>query len=133
MRSSGGYSNQDSGQIDIIVADLCQMLASPDTRAGLEVVAKKLAAVRADGRPRPIKSRRIRRHRPGWILDQVVAVMADHAKPMRAIEVHAAIEARLGETVSKDSVNSCLLTKASGEAPLFIRLARGRYGRPPAP
>lgn len=104
------------------------MLVSPEIREGLEVVAKKLAAVRAGGgRPRPIKSRRTRRYRPGWILDQVLAVMTDQVRPMRAIEVHAAIEARFGETVSKESVNSCLSIKANGEAPLFIRVARGRY------
>lgn len=128
MRPSGGYSNQDSGEIEKIVVELRAVLASEEFRAGLEVIARKLAVLRANGgRLRPIESRRMRRRRPGWILDAVLAVMTDQARPMRVSEVHAAVEAHLGETVSRDSVNWCLSARAGGPGSLFIRVARGRY------
>ena len=53
--------------------------------------------------------------------------MADQAGPMRVAQVHVAVEALLGEAVSKDSVSWCLSTGVHGKEPLFARVARGRY------
>jgi hypothetical protein len=53
--------------------------------------------------------------------------MADQAGPMRVAQVHAAVEALLGEAVSKDSVSWCLSTGVRRQERLFVRVARGRY------
>jgi hypothetical protein len=41
---------------------------------------------------------------------------------MRVEEVHTAVEALLGEAVSKDSVSLCLSTGVHRKEPLFARL-----------
>jgi hypothetical protein len=46
---------------------------------------------------------------------------------MRVAQVHAAVEALLGETVSKDSVSWCLSAGVHRKERLFVRVARGRY------
>ena len=46
---------------------------------------------------------------------------------MRPMQVHAAIEALLGEAVSPDSVSWALAWDVRGPAPRFVRVARGRY------
>jgi hypothetical protein len=46
---------------------------------------------------------------------------------MRFTQVHAAVEALLGEPVSSDSVGWVLSSDVGGPAPLFVRVARGRY------
>jgi hypothetical protein len=128
MRRSGGYWNQDSGAIDKVVSELLAALAAQEARSGLSYLAKKLAGLRAsDAQPRAIMSRRQRPRRPGWVLDAVREVMADQAGPMRVAQVHAAVEALLGEAVSKDSVSWCLSAGAQRKERLFLRIARGRY------
>lgn len=70
MQASGGYSNQDSGSVDGLVADVLAALADEEARAGLSRLAKKLARLRAsDAQPRTIVSRRRRIRRPGWVHD----------------------------------------------------------------
>jgi hypothetical protein len=46
---------------------------------------------------------------------------------MRTVQVRAAVEAALGEQVSENSVSWVLASHAAGTAPLFVRVARGRY------
>jgi hypothetical protein len=128
MRARASKSNQDSGPIDKILSELLMVLAAQEARSGLSRLAKKLASLRAsDARPRVITSRRLRSHRPGWVLDAVREVMADQAGPMRVAHVHTAVEAVLGETVSANSVSWVLASHSAGPSPLFVRVARGRY------
>jgi hypothetical protein len=128
VRASGSKSNQDSGVIDKIVSELLAALAAQEARSGLSRLAEKLAGLRvSDAQPRAITSRRLRPRRPGWVLDAVRNVMADHAGPMRVAHVHAAVEASLGETVSANSVSWVLASHSAGPSPLFVRVARGRY------
>jgi|GEM_PF-7077779 hypothetical protein len=42
-------------------------------------------------------------------------------------EAQVAVEALLGHSVSRNSVNSCLSTGARGVPPSFERVAPGRY------
>ncbi len=49
---------------------------------------------------------------------------------MQARDVHARVEALLGETVRWASVKATLAGNLAGPAPRFVRLARGRYGVP---
>lgn len=65
--------------------------------------------------------------RAGWVVEAVVRVLADRGEPMQAKEVHAAVEALLGEPVRWPSVRHALASNVRGRSPRFIRLARGRY------
>ena len=104
------------------------VLSNHQNQASLAHLANRLAGLRASGaRPRPVTSRRLRPHRPGWVLDAVLQVLADQAEPMRVTHVHATIEKLLGQTVSKDSVSWCLSTGVRGKKPRFERVAYGCY------
>jgi hypothetical protein len=121
-------SNQDSGAIDKIVSELLAGLAVQEARLGLSRLAEKLAGLRAsDAQPRAITSRRLRPRRPGWVLNAVREVLADRAGPMRLMDIHAAMEHKLGQSVSKESVSWCLRMGTCGLDPQFVRVARGRY------
>jgi hypothetical protein len=108
--------------------DLIGVLSNYELQGSLERVAKKLAAIRASNEPRrrPVACRR-EPHRHGWLLKAVVQVLADRAEPMRAREVHAAVEALLGERVGWSSVKMALASNVLGSSPRFVRIARGRY------
>ncbi len=51
---------------------------------------------------------------------------------MLARDVHARVETLLGEPVRWTSVRATLAGNLKGPAPRFARVARGRYGVPPA-
>jgi hypothetical protein len=130
MQANGGKSNQGATSVDAAVGDALAALSAPEVRVRLACLAKKLAVLRAsESSPRAIMSRRRRARRPGWVLDAVCRVLEDHSAggPMRPIVVHAAVEALIGEKVSKDSVNWVLTSHSAGPSPLFCRVARGRY------
>jgi len=57
----------------------------------------------------------------------IVKVLADREEPMRAKEIHAAVEALVGEPVGWSSVKQALASHVSGSSPKFVRVARGRY------
>jgi len=46
---------------------------------------------------------------------------------MRAKDIHAAVEALIGEPVAWSSVKQALASHVSGPSPCFVRIARGRY------
>ncbi len=91
-------------------------------------MARKLAAIRVGDEPRrrPVV-RRQRPRRPGWVLKAVVHVLADRDEPMRAKDIHAAVEAALGEPVAASSIKTALIANASGSSPRLVRVAPGRY------
>jgi hypothetical protein len=135
MQARASKSNQGSASVEALVPEVLAALAAPETRWRLERLAKKLVVLRAsDSPPRTIRSRRRRPRRPGWVLDAVCRVLADHATgPMRPVSVHAAVEVLIGEKVSKDSVSWVLSSHSVGPSPLFVRVARGRYALATAP
>jgi len=91
-------------------------------------LTEKLAAVRANGAlPRVVASQRLRSRRPGWVIDALVQVLGGRGEPMRAREIHAAVEAMLGEAVAWSSVRGALASNVSGSSPRFVRVARGWY------
>jgi hypothetical protein len=61
------------------------------------------------------------------VLQGVVRVLEQHREPMQAREVHAAVEALLGESVRWGSVKACLAANVAGASPRFVRVAPGRY------
>ena len=77
----------------------------------------------------PIGSRH-RRH--DWVLEAVLGVLAERSEPMRARDVHGAVEALLGEPVRWGSVKKCLSSNVTGTSPRFVRVARGLYAIRPA-
>lgn len=111
-----------------ILVQATTVLSNQEVQSSLSHLARKLARLRAsDAPPRAITSRRRRVRRPGWVRDAVVHVLADQGEPMRFTDVHAAVEALLGEPVSSDSVGWVLSSDVRGPAPRFVRVARGRY------
>jgi hypothetical protein len=90
-----------------------------------------------EGPPRPPRRRSVQpsrgrtlaaRHtRTGRSIGAIVRVLADRQEPMQAKEVHAAVEALLGEPVSWSSVKAALAANVGGRSPRFVRVVRGRY------
>lgn len=113
---------------------LLGLYSNQDLQGSLGRLADKLAAVRADGGPRrqPMSCRQ-RPRRPGWVLDAIVQVLTDRGEPMRAKDIHAAVETLVGEPVPPPSVKGGLAKNVAGSSARFVRVARGRYvlARPP--
>ena len=107
---------------------LLGVYSNQDLRESLGQLAKKLAAVRAGGAPRrPQASCRRRLRRPGWVLKAVVQVLADRSEPMHVSDIHAALEALVGEPVPPTSVRGTLAKHVAGSLRRFVRVAPGRY------
>jgi hypothetical protein len=108
--------------------DLIGVLSNHDLQGSLGRLAKKLAAVRTNGEPRrQVVVCRQRPRRPGWVLKAVTQVLVDRGEPMRAKDIHVAVEASLGAPVAWSSVKAALAVNVSGASPRFVRVARGRY------
>lgn len=107
---------------------LLGLYSNQDLQASLGRLVKKLAVVRGSGgrRRRPVSCRR-RPRRPGWVLRAIVQVLADRGEPMRAKDIHAAVEALVGEPVPPPSVKGALAKNVAGSSARFVRVARGRY------
>ncbi len=107
---------------------LLGVYSNHDLRDSLSRLAKELAAVRAGGAPqrRPVSCRQ-RPCRPGWVLEAIVQVLADRGEPMRAKDIHAAVEALVGQPVPPPSIKGALAKNVAGSSARFIRVARGRY------
>jgi len=63
------------------------------------------------------------------VLSAVTQVLTEAKAPMRARDIHAAVEVLHGDVMSWSSVKDCLASnaKAGGR---FVRIARGRYCLP---
>jgi hypothetical protein len=128
VEASGSKSNQDSGALGKVVSELVGALGTQETQSRLARLVKKLAAVRASGEPRrQAVAIRQRSRRPGWVLAAVVQVLADREEPMRAKDIHTAVEALVEEPVAWSSIKGALADHASGSSRRFVRIARGRY------
>jgi hypothetical protein len=63
----------------------------------------------------------------GVVQRAVIKTLGAVTVPMRASAIHAAVEARLGHVVSKESVSWCLRTGCGGDEPRFERVSYGCY------
>jgi hypothetical protein len=54
-------------------------------------------------------------------------VMNESVEPLRVRDIHAEVEALLGQAVSSSAVKNWLARHAQGDQVLFVRLERGRY------
>ncbi len=108
--------------------DLLGHYSNHDLQGSLGRLAEKLAALRASGGPqrRPVVCRQ-RARRPGWVLKAIVQVLTDRGEPMRAKNIHAAVEALVGEPVPRSSVKGALASDVAGSSGRLVRVARGRY------
>ena len=66
--------------------------------------------------------------RCGDVSKAVAEVLRDFGEPLRMIEIHAAVEALLGEAVPRSTIKNCLANNSRGDGAWLVRLARGRYG-----
>jgi len=80
-------------------------------------------AARRSIAPEPVT----RRLGNGVVQRAVVKVLEVSDTPMRLADICAAVEARLGQSVSKESVSWCLRTGCGGDAPRFERVSYGCY------
>jgi hypothetical protein len=69
--------------------------------------------------------RKHRRH--DWVQEAVIMVLELRKESMQARDVHAAVEALLGEPVRWGSVKACLAANVAGSSPRFVRVGPGRY------
>jgi hypothetical protein len=87
-------------------------------------VTATCAAGRSAGQP---VSRRQRPRRPGWVLEAIVRVLNDRDQPVDVKDIHAAVEALVGESAPPSSVKGGLAKNVAGSSARFVRVARGRY------
>jgi hypothetical protein len=73
--------------------------------------------------PEPVS----RRLGNGVVQRAVVKVLAAARRPMRAADIHLAVERLLGHPVSENSVAWCLAAGVQVERPRFDRITRGSY------
>jgi hypothetical protein len=88
-------------------------------------LADRLERLRVAGRldDPPGRQKTLRRRS---ISQPIMTVLASCGE-LRGRDIHAAVEALLGESVPVSSVKNCLAQNVLGENPLFERVGRGRY------
>ena len=69
----------------------------------------------------------MRRLGNGVVQRAIVKTLATSDEPMRLAAIHTAVEALLGQVVSKESVGWCLRTGCRGDKPRFERAEYGYY------
>lgn len=84
----------------------------------------KLERLAAEGGPTPAPQPLRKREEP--ILATVTETLAEASLPMRAVDIHAAVQAARGTPVSWSTVKDCLASNARPGG-RFVRVARGRY------
>jgi hypothetical protein len=105
--------------------DLTGHGSNPDFQRRLTRVADRAGKLAAQPAPVRRASAGNQRRRRAWhvVANAVVAALGPSGE-LRVRDIHAAVEALLGETVPPSTVKSCL---TRGEGMQFRRLARGRY------
>ena len=68
-----------------------------------------------------------RRLRYGLVPKAIMQILSESDEPMRVRDIHAEVEALLGQAVSSSAVKNWLARHAQGDQALFVRLGRGRY------
>lgn len=106
--------------------ELFGALSNPEVRESLERLAKKLEQIEASGvAPRPTTL--ARGLRVGAIPDAIMRVLADSVEPLRMRDIHAEVEALVGQPVSRSAVKNWLANHVRGDQAMLVRLGRGRY------
>ncbi len=79
-------------------------------------------AAEAGPAPRPLPLAK----REAATLTVVTEILAEATLPMRAVDIHSAVQAIRGKPVSWSTVKDCLASNARPGG-RFVRIARGRY------
>lgn len=117
----------DLGSISASMVGLFGALSNHDVQGRLRQLSEVLDRVATSGaKPCPTVCAG-RELRPGMVPKAIMRILAESVQPMRATDIHLAVEEMLGLRVSKSAVKNWLATHVGGERPLFVRLARGRY------
>jgi hypothetical protein len=61
------------------------------------------------------------------VLEAIVRVLNDRDQPVDVKDIHAAVEALVGESAPPSSVKGGLAKNVAGSSARFVRVARGRY------
>jgi hypothetical protein len=101
-------------------------LSNLENQERLGRLAAKLDRIAGSSAPRratPLEPRR----RCGDVSKAVLEVLRDFGGPLRMVEIHAAVEELLGETVPRSTIKNCLANNSRGGRARLVRLGRGRY------
>jgi hypothetical protein len=63
----------------------------------------------------------------GEVKRAVIKALTEADRPLRATNIHLAVERLLGHPISKNSVGWCLAAGAKGKEPRFERVGLGTY------
>ena len=107
--------------------DLPGRLLNPILRSSWANLAAELDALRSTNLPARPSGRPERFRRRGEVRGVIEQLLRDAERPMRAREIHRAVERELGEKVSWSSIANCLARNTAGAAPRFGRVDVGRY------
>jgi hypothetical protein len=99
----------------------------PEIQGRLRQLAEKLDRLAVSNDPRRHASRNDRNIRCGLVAKAIQQVLAETAGPMRARDIHAAVEDLLGRSVPTSSIKDWLARNVQGGRPRLMRLGRGRY------
>jgi len=111
----------------LCLMDLPGQLSNPlvktkwvDLQGRLIALRASGAAARPSGRLRSVRAQ-------GQVRDIIDRLLQQAGEPMRARELHSAVEEELGETVPWSSIGNCLARNSAGPATRFERVGYGRY------
>jgi predicted transcriptional regulator len=101
--------------------------SNPEIQGRLRQLSEKLDRLAASNAAPHPSARRDQRLRGGLVPQAIERVLSQAAGPMRACDIHAAVEDLLDRSVPVSSVKNWLARQALGEKPRLVRLDRGRY------
>lgn len=101
--------------------------SNPEIQGRLRRLSEKLERLAASNAPPSPSARIDLRLRCGLVPKAITRVLSEAVEPMRVRDIHAEVEALLGEAVSLSAVKNWLARHAGGDKALFVRLGRGRY------
>lgn len=127
----GAATNREPPKNDLSMGQPFCLVGFVGTYSNVEAVDRvrrllpKLERLATEARPRRAPAG-LKRREPAPILRAVMEVLEAAGTPMRAVEVHRAVEELRGEPVAWSSVKDCLASNARPGGRL-TRVARGRY------
>jgi hypothetical protein len=105
--------------------ELVEALSNPEIQDRLSRLSDKLTKIASSEAQR--RTSAFERKRPaGAVAAAIVDALIEAGGPMRMCEIHAAVEALIGQSVPRSTVKSCLSNNSDATG-RFIRLGRGRY------